>query len=1055
MADELSELNGYPETKVSPALFTEKAGCNTELPGGEVVEWFDFGQFVELLAVDEAGYSHPVVLANDEALARAAGEMKKDDGIVLRTVDVAGGIPLADLADAEHGGGSQALGPLNTARELPVPDVDQVIREGRVVHAGATFLLTLTRDEAQALADGERIVRTARLTGMPGSAGVRDVTVRLVPVVFDVELKDLDDLLADRTVTLDNVGHTLALEAAEVAALLAGRSVVVRVTSEGKTRLVRLKQAGAAVAAPEAPLRPKNAEAIIRDLPAFLANPEVEGDNGRPYRVPLTKEAVKELRSAGRTTIRLPGQSAFAIMVAAPVMEKFQPADDDYLQPDRAQPGPDSEPADQPQPPAETAATVIKMTATSKSAQEYFGKLMKSGPGLKKADDFLRGFVPKPPADKPPRRPPFRLRVALFLPWRQTWTMKGFSRGRMLQSLALAPQEETTIELHNWERRTKALEQSSETETEQTVEGTDTTKDTSECYRELQAQSDFQYQVGGSFKATYRPAAGEIEVGANASVSGKNAINQIGKNTQTRLHEAVIKATTKVRSQRTTKITETREWGSEQRVTRKIRNLNMCHTLNLDYYEVLAHYDISTAFLPQDTKLCAMVANPISVTRFEEHIVRVNETALHDGLLDPALADGFEAIRLLGAYKEAKLELAERKAAAAEAAKVGQDDKKDDKPDPKPTRRQADVLDALSSLHRAAMLFFNPGSPDQLLGRIRGDEPIDDASRQGARRWMYERLVVAKFPNFAGTLRELAAVPKDPPAAESFTVRLELARRVAAAVPPQTGSPQLGGLGDLSDREKEGAGLAAKIHAQMNLPGDWAWWTGRCREEHVYTPDDMGIPAAAQRLVEKQLALDAAPTVADEALEKGDQQADKANQRQDQQAAEDVLEMKFGLEEVGRARERSQTLRDHLNEHLDFYRYVLFQALPPSEQLERLMSGSGGALRVGMFEPRVVSMHGPYLAVPLHADGEDVVSAFRKTIVERLKSMKVSTSRVMLPTPGMTIDSRLGKCSAAEGFIEKSREYELRRLAANAKQAEAEAARLEARVAAKQLGDPG
>ncbi|MEU2289053.1 hypothetical protein ABZ614_45495 [Streptomyces sp. NPDC013178] len=1054
------ELNGYPETQVDPTLFTEKGSCNTELPGGEVVEWYDFGQFVELLAVDESGISHPVVLSNGEELARAAGEIRKGDPIPLRVVDVAGGIPLTDLVDEARGNGSQALQPIAAARKIPVLDVDQVIREGRITEGGATYVLTLSRGEAQALADGEQVVRTAKLAD---ALGGHDVTVRLAPVVYDVPLDDVDALLADRTVILDHVPHTLALEPAEVTALLTGRTVVVRVTAGGKTTLVRLVQKG--TAADGAPLRPAATDNVITDLAAFLADPVVGGDNGKPFRVPLSKKAVQDLRTAGSTTIALADNYVFSVTVAKPAVmppssrmvitpAMMRRADDGNLPADKS---PDEEPESKvKEKPDSTAATVGDMATVSVETGRYFGKLMKTADGVARLQKFLEARQPLPPEKTAPPRPPFRLRVALFLPWRQTWTMKGFSRGRLLQSLALAPQEEATIELHTWERHRKTLEQSSQTDTEQTVEGTDTTKDTSECYRELQQQSDFQYQVGGSFKATYRPAAGEIEIGANATLSGKNAISQVGKNTQTRLHEAVIKASTKVRAQRTTKITESVEWGSEQRVTRKIRNPNLCHTLNLDYYEVLAHYDISTAFLPDDTKLCAMVDNPMSVSSFEESIVLVNETALRDGLLDPALADGFEAIRYLGAYREAKAELADRKAAAALAAKIGKEDKKEE-PDTTakpPTRQEAEVLAALKGLYTAACLFTSQASPEDMLIAIGGHGPISDGARRSARRWMYGRLVEAKFPNFAAALRDLGGTTNRTADTEPLAQRLELARQLAAAVPPGTGSPTLGKLNDLTDADKEGAGLSTEIHRHMAAAWDWAWWSGRCREEQLYTADDMGIAAAAQRLADKMLALDTAPTIADVAAQKGQEQVDKAGQRQDQQAAEDVLEMKFGLEEVGRARERSKTLRDHLNEHRDYYRYVLFQALPPSEQLERLMSGSGGALRVGMFEPRVVSMHGPYLAVPLHAAGGDLVSAFRTTIVASLQSMDTSTSRIMLPTPGMTIESRLGRCSAGESFIEKSREYELRRLEATARQAEAEADRLEARVAARQLDDP-
>ena len=54
--------------------------------------------------------------------------------------------------------------------------------------------------------------------------------------------------------------------------------------------------------------------------------------------------------------------------------------------------------------------------------------------------------------------------------WRQTKKLMGYSRGSLLQSLALAPREEVTIEISSWERRTRTLEQSTEAETEQSFE---------------------------------------------------------------------------------------------------------------------------------------------------------------------------------------------------------------------------------------------------------------------------------------------------------------------------------------------------------------------------------------------------------------------------------------------------------------------------------------------------------------------------------------------------------------------------------------------------------
>jgi hypothetical protein len=640
--------------------------------------------------------------------------------------------------------------------------------------------------------------------------------------------------------------------------------------------------------------------------------------------------------------------------------------------------------------------------------------------------------------EKRPGTPPIpKLDVALFLAWRQIWTLKGLSRGRLLHSLSLAPQEEATIELFTWERHRKTLEQSSETDTEQTFEGSDSTKDTSDVYSEVNRQRDFQWQVSGSLRATYRPVAGEITLGADASVSNKSTVGEIGKTTQNRVHETVVKASSKVRSQRVTKISETVEWGSEQRITRKIRNPNLCHTLNLDYYEVLAHYAIETSFLPNDSRLCAFVPNPISAD-LTEAVVRRNETALSDALLEGNLRPGFEAIRFLEAYALAVKEQASRRSAASKVAQVG-------KPAPKPpdtpieSKEHKDLLAAVKDLREAARQFGGALDPHRALNSIGDHETVSSDEQLSARRWLYRKLVEARFGSFASELRSL----KDRP---DLQLTVEYARQLATVLPSPQGSPTLGSLGELSDGEKETMALSSAIHdGHMKAAWDWAWWSGRCREEGLYSPDDMGIPGRVQRLVEKWQAFDASPA-ADAATAMGEKAKGEADARQDQQSAEDVLEMKFPLEEVARNRERADALMAHLREHWSYYRFALFQALPPSEQLDRLITGSSNVLRAGMFEPRVVSAHGDQLAVPLNTSNYPGLEAFLLNMLGEVKETEPSTSTVLLPTPGMSIESRLGRCTGCEEYIERSRAIELRRLSAVADQAEHEAARLKARL---------
>ena len=181
-----------------------------------------------------------------------------------------------------------------------------------------------------------------------------------------------------------------------------------------------------------------------------------------------------------------------------------------------------------------------------------------------------------------------------------------------------------------------------------------------------------------------------------------------------------------------------------------------------------------------------------------------------------------------------------------------------------------------------------------------------------------------------------------------------------------------------------------------------------------------------------------------------------ANQQQQQASHEDKLEMKYDLADIASALEREEALELHLTDHLDYYRYVLFQALPPSEQLDQLISHTGGKLRVGLFEPRVVSMRGPFLAVPLHTAIEPALQTFLDNLLGGMTSIGTLETDVTVPTPGLAIDSRLGSCSACEDFIEDSRAIELRRLDALARQQEQEAERLKARLAASPplLDDP-
>ena len=304
----------YPSSAVKPELFSAVGDCNPPLPAGEVVEWFDFGQFVELFATDESGATHPLVVTQDDAILQASLRIRNATGTPTRTVDLAGGVP---LSRAVIGEGNEAFKAIGVPDEVVVDDVDELIRSGVLAGDGKNYSLTLHGSQIDAIRDGETQLLRARVE--VGSSTSR-VWLQLKPRVFDAPIvspEALDTLLANPVLTVSpEIGEVhLALEPTEVAALLAGRTVVVRGVAASRTTLVRLRQHDQVDVGYAA--EPKDDFAVVTDLATFLATPVVPGVDDLPYRVQLTAQAVQQLRTTSNTQIPLPQGRVLTVRVEA------------------------------------------------------------------------------------------------------------------------------------------------------------------------------------------------------------------------------------------------------------------------------------------------------------------------------------------------------------------------------------------------------------------------------------------------------------------------------------------------------------------------------------------------------------------------------------------------------------------------------------------------------------------------------------------------------------------------------------------------------------------
>ena len=230
-------------------------------------------------------------------------------------------------------------------------------------------------------------------------------------------------------------------------------------------------------------------------------------------------------------------------------------------------------------------------------------------------------------------------------------------------------------------------------------------------------------------------------------------------------------------------------------------------------------------------------------------------------------------------------------------------------------------------------------------------------------------------------------------------------------------------------------------------------------------PDDAGLVAALTAF-QKELAQYDKDT--GEGLGSGAdaRQLADAQRRAEMDADADQVWSAFPLGEAALAAERVDAIVKHLNEHKSHYRYALMQAMPIGDQMQELALLGVPA---DLVEPRILGMVGgnssgdDLLAIPINTALEPQWKRVRDAFIDaNAELVAMNAGRVVrMPTPGVSLQARLGGCDGCEEFVMKSREIELdqrraqvRAQRATARQAELEGDRFEARIVKGTLDDP-
>jgi hypothetical protein len=192
---------------------------------------------------------------------------------------------------------------------------------------------------------------------------------------------------------------------------------------------------------------------------------------------------------------------------------------------------------------------------------------------------------------------------------RQEWRLLGHARGELLHSLPLAPGEEASIEIISWDRNVYRRDEEMISDLEREVEQNRVYKDSHEVLREMGNEQSKQWKVGGGFGLNL----GFLKVNAGGGYDAQSHSESLDRSTRNRIVETTDRLSSKIRDQRKTSISSTREFGQEKKVSRKLTNTNRCHTVVYHYYEVLRNYEIATSLASPAARPCIFVkqAHPI------------------------------------------------------------------------------------------------------------------------------------------------------------------------------------------------------------------------------------------------------------------------------------------------------------------------------------------------------------------------------------------------------------------------------------------------------------
>jgi hypothetical protein len=239
-----------------------------------------------------------------------------------------------------------------------------------------------------------------------------------------------------------------------------------------------------------------------------------------------------------------------------------------------------------------------------------------------------------------------------ILQFREVWRADGYSLGDLLSSLPLAPGQRRQVAIVDWDRRNQAVREESLEFEEDLQASLSRDRDIQEIVgshlsEEMEAGSrNTTWGVSAGFGAGLISGAfgifGGVAGGASGSSSTawQDASRSFSANTMQSLRDRVTQRSSSLRDQRATVVQSVAQGETWRAETEVVANYNRCHTITVEYFQVLRHFVVTHELA--HVRECLFV--PFPLRNFDgTRALRWRET-LETFLRDKSLLPGFAAL---------------------------------------------------------------------------------------------------------------------------------------------------------------------------------------------------------------------------------------------------------------------------------------------------------------------------------------------------------------------------------------------------------------------------